>query len=149
MRKWIGVILAAALLGGTPGSSSAQQTGAKGTAPAVQPTDIKGQAVQPPSGKNFSPKERQEYEKKTAADLEAAQQKIADLRVQAGKVPSQKKRLILSGVRNLQMQAGAARSQLTALEKAADKDWGGLKAELDKVMQDLNRGVAGLEKNLN
>jgi hypothetical protein len=149
MLKWLGIILAAALLGGTPGYASAQQTGAKGTSPATQTSDIKGQAVQPPSVKTFTPKERQDYEKKTAADLEITQEKISDLRAQSGKVPSQKKRTILSGFRNLQMQAGRARSQLTALEKAADKDWGELKADLDEVMQSLKRGLEGLEKQLN
>jgi|WetSurMetagenome_2_1015567.scaffolds.fasta_scaffold251935_1 hypothetical protein len=149
MRKLLWIILAVALLGGTPDNGSAQQTGSPGTSTVTQPADIKGPAVQAAAVKTFTPQERQKYEKKMAADLEATQQKIADLRIQAGKVPSQKKRMILSQVRNLQMQVGAARSQLTALEKAADKDWGGLKADLDNTIQSLNKGVEAFERQLN
>ena len=79
--KWLGILFMAALLVIAPGYGSAQQP--KDTPPATQPQGpaVKGEAAG--TAKSFTPAERQAYEKKTAEELDAIQQKIADLRIKA------------------------------------------------------------------
>ena len=113
--KWLGILFMAALLVIAPGYGSAQQP--KDTPPATQPQGpaVKGE----PAGtaKSFTPAERQAYEKKTAEELEAIQQKIADLRVKAATGAPQQKRGLMLAANNLQLQEVATAQGLTALKK--------------------------------
>lgn len=135
--KWLGIMLMAALLAIAPGYGSAQQP--KDTSPAIQPQgpEVKGE----PAGtaKSFTPAERQAYEKKTAEELDAIQQKIADLRIKARTGAPQQKRMLILAANNLQMQKIAAENQLTALGKASETAWGPQKADLDKAMKELRK----------
>jgi acyl-CoA reductase-like NAD-dependent aldehyde dehydrogenase len=133
--KWLGIIFMAALLASAPGYGSAQP--AKDTSPATQPqgTEVKGQAAG--TAKSFTPAERKAYEKKTAEELDAIQQKIADLRVKATGGAAQQKRGLMLAANNLQLQKVAAGNRLTTLEKAPETAWGQQKADLDKAMVDL------------
>ena len=127
----------AALLAIAPGYGSAQQP--KDTPPATQPQgpEVKGEAAG--TAKSFTPAERKAYEKKTAEELDAIQQKIADLRIKATTGAPQQKRLLIQAANNLQMQQIAAASELTALEKASETAWGPQKAKLDKAMEELRK----------
>ena len=121
MMKWFGMVFMAALLICAPGYGSAQQ--AKDTSSGT--------------AKSFTPEERKAYEEKIAAELEAIQQKIGDLRIQASTGPSQLKRMISVAANDIQMQKIAADNELAALEKSSDADWGKQKAKLDKTMAKL------------
>ena len=107
--------------------------------PATQPQgpEVKGEAAG--TAKSFTPAERKAYEKKTAEELDAIQQKIADLRVKATTGPAQQKRGLMLAANNLQLQKVAAGNRLTALEKAPETAWGQQKADLDKAMVDLRK----------
>lgn len=98
----LGIMLMAALLAIAPGYASAQQ--AKDTSPATQPQvpKVKGEAAG--TAKRFTPADRKAYEKKAAAELDAIQQKIAELRGQATTGAPQKKRMIIRAANNLQIQ---------------------------------------------
>jgi hypothetical protein len=143
--KWLGILFMAALLASTPGYGSAQQT--KDTSPATRPQgpEVKGEAAG--TAKSFTPAERKAYEKKTAEELDAIQQKIADLRVKANTGPAQQKRVLFLAANNLQMQKIAAGNRLSALEKASETAWGQQKNDLDKAMQDLRKSCekAGIQ----
>jgi hypothetical protein len=135
--KWLGIMFMAALLAFAPGYGIAQQP--KDTAPVAQPQgpEVKGE----PAGtvKSFTPAERQAYEKKTAEELDAMQQKIADLRIKATAGASQQKRGLMLAANKLQLQKVAAGNRLTALEKAPETAWGAQKADLDKAMAELRK----------
>ncbi len=135
--KWLGILFTAALLASAPGYGSAQQP--KDTSPATQPQGpaVKGEAAG--TAKSFTPAERQVYEKKTAEELDAIQQKIAELRMKARTGAPHQKRLLAQSANNLQFQQIGARSELTALEKASVSAWGPQKAKLDKAMQGLRQ----------
>jgi hypothetical protein len=135
--KWLGIMLMAALLASAPGYGSAPQ--AKDTPPATQPQspEVKGQLAG--TAKRNTPAERQAYEKKTAEELDAIQQKIAELRVTATTGAPQKKRLLMQAANSIQMQQIAAGNQLTALRKASETAWGPQKADLDKAMEELRK----------
>ena len=138
--KWLGIMFMAGLLAFTPGYGSAQP--AKDTSPATQPQgpEVKGE----PGGmvKSFTPAERKAYEKKTAAELDDIQQKIADLRVKAATGAPQQKRMLMQAANSVQLQKVAAGNRLTALEKAPETAWGQQKADLDKAMADLRQEIA-------
>lgn len=135
--KWLGILFMAVLLASAPGYGSAQQP--KDTSPATQPQGpaVKGE----PAGmaKSFTPADRQAYEKKTAEELAAIQQKIADLRMKAAAGAPQQKRLRIQAAKNLQMQQIAAENELAALKKASESAWGPQKAKLDKAMEGLRK----------
>jgi hypothetical protein len=135
--KWLGILFTAALLASAPGYGSAQQP--KDTLPATQPQGpaVKGEASG--TAKSFTAAERQAYEKKTAEELDAIQQKIADLRIKAATGAQQQKRLLIKAANDLQMQQIGARSELTALEKASASAWGPQKAKVDKAMEGLRK----------
>ncbi|MEW6660491.1 MAG: hypothetical protein AB1424_17735 [Thermodesulfobacteriota bacterium] len=135
--QWLGIMFMAVLLAIAPGYGSAQQQKDKPPATRSQSPEVKGE----PAGtaKSFTPAERQSYEKNTAQELEAIQQKIADLRVKATTGSPQMKRLLIQSANRLQMQKTAAGNQLTALQKASEKAWGQQKADLDKAMADLRK----------
>jgi len=147
--RWLGVIMVmAALLASAPGYASAQPAGEKGLPPAVQPPgpEVKGEAPGP--AKSFTPEERQAYEKKTAADLEVMEQRLQDLVGSVQKVIPQKKRQVIKIMRGLQVQTLAARNQLTALEKAPEDTWSGLKVNMDKTMAELKTNWEASEPHL-
>jgi hypothetical protein len=134
----------AALLAFAPAYGSAQQ--AKDTSPAAQPQgpEVKGE----PAGmaKSFTPAEKRAYEKKTAEELDAIQQKIAELRIKATTGAPQQKRMLIRAANNLQIQKIATGNKLTALEKASETAWGQQKTSLDKAMEDLRKETAQLVK---
>ena len=135
--KLLGILFMAALLALAPGYGSAQPQ--KDTPPAApaQGQEVKGE----PSGtaKSFTPEEREAYEKKTAEELDAIQQRIADLRVKATTGAAQQKRVLMLNANNLQMQKVAAGNRLAALKKASETDWGQQKADLDRAMEELRK----------
>ncbi len=142
--KWLGILVAAALLAATPGGSGAQapmksaQTGetqAKGAA-------VKGQI---PGQGTVTPDERKVYEKKVAADLEQINTRIGDLRVKTLKVPPQQKRMTLSHMQYLYNQAVAARNQLSNLAGLQGEAWNQARVKLDATMGDLNRTLEAAE----
>ena len=130
--KWLGILFMAALLASAPGYGKAQQS--KDTSPATQP---QGSAVKAETAGTAKTAERQAYEKKTAEELDAIQQKIADLRMKARTGAPQQKRLLIRAANDLQMQKVAAENELTALKKASESDWGAQKVKLDKAMEEL------------
>ena len=134
--QWLAILLMAALLAMVPGYGSAQQSKEKPAAPS-QSQEVKAAPGGAVTG--FTPAQRRAYEKETATELAAIQQKIADLRVQANSGAPQMKRLLIQKANRLQAQKIAAGNQLTALEKASGTAWGQQKAELDKAMADLRK----------
>ena len=74
-----------------------------------------------------------------AEELDAFQEKIAELRVKATTGASQQRRMISRAANNLQMQKLAAGNQLTALEKASESAWDQQKANLDNAMEGLRK----------
>ena len=146
--KWLGIILMAALLASAQGYARAQPAGKKDPSPATQPQspEVKGE----PAGtaKSSAPEDRQAYEKKTAAELEAIEQRVDELVLKAGKVMPQKKRTFIKNTRALAQQTMAARNQLTALEKAPETTWGQDKAKMDRAMQELRKDREAAEMYL-
>ena len=146
--KWLGIILMAALLASAQGYARAQPAGKKDPSPATQPQspEVKGE----PAGtaKSSAPEDRQAYEKKTAAELEAIEQRIDELVLKAGKVMPQKKRTFIKNTRALAQQTMAARNQLTALEKAPETAWSQDKAKMDRAMQELRKAREAAEMYL-
>jgi hypothetical protein len=135
--KWLGILFMAALLASAPGYGNAQQT--KDTSPAAQPQGpaVKGETVG--TATSCTPEERKAYEKKTAEELDAIQQKIAGLRIQAATGAPQQKRLRIQAAKNLQLQETVARGELAALEKASESAWGAQKVKLEKTMAGLRK----------
>jgi hypothetical protein len=135
--KWLGILFMAALLASAPGYGSAQPP--KDTSPATQPQGPAVKAEPAGMAKSSTPEDRKAYEKKTAEELDAIQQKIADLRIKAATGAPQNKRLLILAANNLQMQKIAAGNRLTALGKAPETAWGSQKADLDKAMEELRK----------
>jgi hypothetical protein len=135
--KWLGITFMAALLATAPAYGGAQQPKDQPSAPQSQGPAVKAEAAG--TAKSFTPAARQAYEKKTAKELAAIQQKIADLRVQATTGSPQMKRIIIRAANHLQMQKTAAGNRLTALGKAAGTAWSQQKADLDKAMAQLRK----------
>ena len=135
--KWLGIMCIAVLLAGAPDYVSAQQPKDTSTVTRPQGPEVKEE----PAGtaKIFTPAERQDYEKKTGEELDAIQQKIAELRIKAATGAPQEKRLLIQAAKNLQLQQMAASSELTALKKASESAWGPQKAKLDKSMEELRK----------
>lgn len=135
--KWFGIMFMAALLVMAPGYGSAQQP--KENSPVTQPKGPEVQGEPVGTGKTLTPAERKAYEKKTAKELDAFQEQIAELRVKGAAGASQQKRMISQVANNLQMQKLAAANQLTALEKAPESAWDQQKANLDNAMEGLRK----------
>jgi hypothetical protein len=133
--KWLGILFMAALLASAPGYGSAQQP--KDTSPATQPQGPAVKAEPAGMAKSSTPEDRKAYEKKTAEELDAIQEKITAVRMQATAGPPQQKRLRIQAAKNLQLQHVAAMNDLTTLKKASDSDWGAQKVQLDKAMEEL------------
>jgi hypothetical protein len=135
--KWLGIMFMAALLAIAPGYGSAQQP--KDTSPATQPQGPAVKAETAGTVKSFTPSERQAYEKKTAEELDAFQQKIGDLRMKAASGAPQQKRVLMRAANNVQMQKIAADNELIALKKASAADWSDKRATLEESMQGLRK----------
>ena len=137
--KWLGIMFMAALLAIAPGYGSAQQAKDKSPGTQSQSPEVKGEAAG--TLKSFTPAERRSYEEKTAKELEAIQQKIADLRVKATTGSPQIKRILIQTANRMQLQKIGAGNQLAALEKASGTAWGQQKADLDKSMGELRKAL--------
>ena len=146
--RWLGIMLMAALLASAPGYGSAQPAGKKDPPPATQPPGSAVKAEPAGAAKSSAPEDRKAYEKKTAAELEAIEQRIDELLLKAGKVKPQKKRTFIKNTRALAQQTMAARNQLTALEKAPETAWSQDKAKMDRAMQDLRKAREAAEMYL-
>lgn len=135
--KWLGILFMAALLVIAPGYGSAQPP--KDTPAATQPqgSAVKGEAAG--TAKSYTHAERQAYEKKTAEELKAIQQKIGEMRIKSATGAPQKKRVIARAANRLQLQEIAASQELSALQKATEAAWGTQKAKVDKAMMGLRR----------
>ena len=133
--KWFGIIFIVALLAFAPGFGRAQQP--KDTSPCTQPQGSEVQGEPAGTAASFTPEERKAYEKKIAAELDAIQQKIADLRIQASTGPSQNKRMLSLAANNIQRQKIVADNELIALENSSKATWAQQKAKLDKAMEKL------------
>ena len=140
MIKCLGIMFMAVLLAMAPGYGSAQPP--KDTPPAAQPQSPEVKAEAPGTAKTFTPEARKSYEKKSAEELDAIQQKISNLRVRAASGPAQKKRSLMVTANSLQFQKLAASNRLSDLAKAPETAWGQQKAELDKAMADLRQEIA-------
>jgi hypothetical protein len=137
--NWLGILFMAALLVIAPGYGSAQQP--KDTPAATQPqgTAVKGEPAG--SAKSFTPAERRAYEKKTAEELDAIQQKIGEIRIKSATGASQNKRVIARSANIIQMYQSAAARELNALQKASETTWEPQKAKVDKAMTELRQAV--------
>jgi hypothetical protein len=146
--QWLGILLlTAALLAMAPGYGSAQPAGEKGASPVPEP-QVQGTGAPAPSAKSYPLKDRQAYQKKVAADLAKLQERINALHGEYETVRPQMKRMTLRVLHSLKKQLIAAQNQLATLEKASEKDWGGLKAEMDKDMKELTTAYKEAESRL-
>jgi hypothetical protein len=146
--KSLGILLMAALLAVAPGYANAEPPAAGGATPATpaQAPEVKAE----PAGAvpTYTPKERKAYQKKTAAELAALQEKITDMKLKAGTGARQNRRMIFKSANNLQIKAIAAKNQLAAMEKAPDQTWGDLKTEMDKTMDGLTQALQAIEAHI-
>jgi hypothetical protein len=132
--KWLGIMFLVVLVAMAPAYGGAQPTKEKSAAPQVQrPAEPAEMA------KSVTPEERKAYEQKTAQELEAIQQKIAAIRVQATGGAPQQKRILMRTATRIQMEKAAAENQLTALKKASGAAWPTQKADLDKTLRMLRQ----------
>jgi hypothetical protein len=146
--QWLGILLMAVLLAAAPGYAGAESPGAGATTPATQPQGpaVKGE----PAGavQIYTPKEKKEYQKKTAAELAAIQEKIIDIKMKAGTEPRRSRRMIPMGANSLQAQVLAAKNQLAAMELAPDQTWGNMTTEMDKAMDKLAKDLQAFEAHV-
>jgi hypothetical protein len=134
--KWFGMMFLAVLVTMAPAYGGAQQIKEKAATPQVQcPAEP---ATKASSG---TPEERRAYEQKTAQELEAIQQKIAAIRVQAAGGAPQQKRMLMRTATRLQMEKAAAENQLAALKKASKEAWPTKKADLEKTLGMLRQDL--------
>ena len=147
--KAFGIMLVAVLLAIAPGSSQAQPPAKEAPAPAVQPQaqGVKA-APAPAAAKSYTAEARKEYEKKVANDLDVMKQQIRDLGVKAHTAAPQIKRTMLRTMVSLDRQEIAARKKLADLEKASQEDWGALKVEMDKALDNLKKSYDNVEAHL-
>lgn len=145
MKFWLGMMLMAALLIGAPGYGRAEPPGKDSTSPATRSENLEKQGDQARTGKSYTSKEKQDYLTQVAVNLDKIQQGIEDLKVKGRTVIQQRKRMVLKGLINLQNMANGARNKLAGLEKAPENAWSGLKAEMDKTMQELAKTYKEVE----
>lgn len=145
--QWLGILLMAMLLA-APGYASAEPPGTSGAAPAAQPQGSEVKAEPAGAVPSYTPKEKKDYQKKTAAELAAIQEKIIDLKLNAGKGRRQSRRMIPQSANSLQAQILAAKDRLAAMEQAPDPTWGELKAEMDKTMDELVKALETVEAHV-
>lgn len=145
--QWLGILLTAALLAAMPGYGSAQPAKEKVASPATAPKILEEAGPAAPAAKGYTAQDRQAYQKKVAADLDKLQQQLNDFNNKALTTASQK-RTKMRIVVGLQKQVFVARNQLAALEKAGEKDWSGLKANMDKALKGLTKNLDEAEAAL-
>jgi hypothetical protein len=133
LMKWFGILLMAALLAGSPGYGKAQQTGEKDVPPPAQPQSQVEKGKPTRAVKTFTQKERKDYEKKAAAEWAKMQQKLDALKPKQETAPPRMRRMILKGLVSLQRGIYAGQNQLTAMEKAPNDTWSGMKDDLEKA----------------
>jgi len=141
-------MLMAALLAGVPGYGSGEQPGQKGT-PAVTQSkgpEAKGELGQ--AAKSYSAQKRKEYQNRIEVDLAEIQKRIEDLRAKAVKVAPQKKRTFRMALVDLQRKNTVAQNRLAALKNSPENAWSGVKADMDKAMDDLSKACLEAEKLL-
>ena len=80
--------------------------------------------------------------------MAAIQEKIIDLKLNAGKGRRQSRRMIPQSANSLQAQVLAAKDRLAAMEQAPDPTWGELKAEMDKTMDELVKALETVEAHV-
>jgi hypothetical protein len=146
--KWLGILVMTALVASAPGYASAQQAGESGATPPPQPKSSQESPKPAPPAKSYTQEDRQAYEEKAAADLEAMQKKLEELRGKQRKVPVQSRRQVLMAMSNLQRGLSGAKAQLASMQKAPPESWGGLKANLDRAMATWNRDYADVAARL-
>jgi len=137
--KWLGILFIAVLLAMAPAAGSAQQQKDTSATTQTQGPAVKGEAAA--TATSVAPADRQAYEKKTAEELDAIQNKIGDMRMKAATGASQNKRMVARAANKLQMQQFAAAKELKALKKAPETAWKSQKAKLDKAMADLRQAM--------
>ncbi len=146
--KWLGIMLTVALLTGVPGYGIAAQPGQQGTSPAAQPKGVEAKGEQGQAGKSYTLKEKKQYEERITLDLAEIQKKIEDLRGKGRQVGPQKKRTFRMALVDVQRKNIAAQNRLAALKKAPEKDWSGMKADMDKAIEELSKACLEAEKLL-
>jgi hypothetical protein len=145
--KRFGILLMAALVAGAPGYGNAQATGEKSVAPATQPqSQVEGKEAQPE--KVFTKQERRDYEKQAAAELATMQQKIEGIEATRNTARQQLRPMIFKGLVGLKKQFYTNKNYLAAMEKAADKNWGGMKVNMDKAMANWNKAYENFVANV-
>jgi hypothetical protein len=137
--KWLGILLMAALLAGSPNSGNAQQAEDKNVPPPAQPKSQVKKDQPAQAAKTFTQQERKDYEKKAEAEWGEMQQKLEALKSKQETAPPQMRRMILKGLVSLQRGVYAGQNQLAAMVKAPDDTWSGMKAELDKSKEAWNK----------
>jgi len=143
--RWLGILVAAALLAMAPGYGGAQSPL---KSPQPEGTQVKGSAVEgqaPGQQKTFRPEERKDYEKKVAAELKALDTRIADLRVKTAQVAPQQKRMVLFHMQYLYNEVVTARNELGDLVNSQGEAWNQAQAKLAATMQDLTRNLEAAE----
>jgi hypothetical protein len=146
--QWLGILLMAALLTVAPGYASAEPPETSGAAPATQPSGSEVKAEPAGAVPSYTPKEKKDYQKKTAAELASVQEKIIDLKMKAGAGPRQNRRMILKSANSLQAQALAAKNRLAAMKLAPDQTWGEVKTEMNKTMDELVKALETVEAHV-
>jgi hypothetical protein len=134
--KWFGMMFLAVLVAMAPAHGGAQQIEKKSATPQLQSPEEAAKTA-----KSVTPEERRAYEQKTAQELEAIQQKIAAIRVQAASGAPQQKRILMRTATRLQMEKAAAEYQLAALKKASAGAWPTQKADLEKTLVRLRQDL--------
>jgi hypothetical protein len=143
--KWLGLMLAAALLASVPGYGIAAQPAQKGT-PAVTPSQgSEAKGPQAEAAKSYTTSEKQAYHKRIAADLDDFQGKLEDLKLKNRNLKPQKKRTFFKATIDLQRKVIIARNKLAALKKAPADAWSGMKADMDKTMANLTDSFKAVE----
>jgi len=129
-----------------PGYGSPEPPGKEGSSQATQPNRLEeAEKPAPQSIKIYTLEEKQEYQKKIASDLAEIQKAIEKLINKWHAAPPVKKRLVRRDIVMLQQKAVRARNRLSSLEKASEKDWSSLRAEMDYTMEALLKAYAEIE----
>lgn len=133
--RLLGIVLAVALLAGAPVAGNAQ----------TQPKGSEAQGQPRQAAKTYTQKEKEDYQKKVAADLQESEQKIEGLRAKKMTLSPQLKHSFSRAMIDLQVKKNAAQNKLAALKKASAKEWSKLKDDTDKAMDDLTNVLKEIE----
>jgi len=139
-------MLTAVLLAAFPGYANAEQPAQKGTPAATLSKGTEAKEGQKQAAKSYSPKEKENYLKKVAADLKEFPDKMGALKTEKwNTVPQQKKRIFQRSQVVFQQKLNAAKGKFAALDNASEKEWGGLKEEMDQAMEELENAYNSAE----